>query len=441
MMRQNAKESFDRLTELLFQKYRENGDDVDALILAKQDRMGTDYDTAFEEFVADSMEAMLTDTNAAERIAGLKETDKTAWEKLKELVHKLLESIRGLYEQYSPSSVEDKHVREMGDALEKLSDLFVEGMGKAGEQGTSEGKRDAYFSYSVRNPNDSNYDSESASIKEQIEQHRDLLNRMDVVASLSVPTDLKTKDSAATWAAERLKSTGYRVDRQGFGMIFFSKKDLDKGLRYADTAEERAAIAALPQVLKRGKEIGGHRNHKNRNKQTVTFAAPVELNGVRGNMGVVVNMNGGHYYAHRIALPDGTVFKFSEQNENAAQELSRGVTVSGSLADTTSAASADNVPQQTPVVNPKNPHQERGTSNREILTTALESAAQNPREREVLAEYKAAIDTVNEYEERLAESGGSGFYQRVRHTPDETHRLPRVQTHCGVYRLPQRPLS
>lgn len=145
-MRQNAKESFDRLTELLFQKYRENGDDVDALILAKQDRMGTDYDTAFEEFVADSMEAMLTDTNAAERIAGLKETDKTAWEKLKELVHKLLESIRGLYEQYSPSSVEGKHVREMSDTLEKLSDLFVEGMGKVSEQGASEGK----ISYSIR---------------------------------------------------------------------------------------------------------------------------------------------------------------------------------------------------------------------------------------------------------------------------------------------------
>lgn len=128
MMHQNAKESFDKLTELLFQKYRENGDDVDALILAKQERLGVDYDTAFEEFVADSMEAMLTDTNAAERIAGLKETDKTAWEKLKELVHKLLESIRGLYEQYSPSSTEGRRVREMGDALEKLNDLFVEGL-------------------------------------------------------------------------------------------------------------------------------------------------------------------------------------------------------------------------------------------------------------------------------------------------------------------------
>ena len=100
---------------------------------------------------------------------------------------------------------------------------------------------------------------------------------MDLAARASVPTNLKTKDSAAAWAAERLKSTGYRVDRQGYGEIYFSKKDMDKGLRYADTAEEKAALAVLPQVLKRGIEIGDHANHKNRVKQTVTFAARQEI--------------------------------------------------------------------------------------------------------------------------------------------------------------------
>lgn len=93
---------------------------------------------------------------------------------------------------------------------------------------------------------------ETASIKERVENSREALNAMDLVARASVPTNLKTKDSAAAWAAERLKSTGYRVDRQGYGEIYFSKKDMDKGLRYADTAEEKAALAVLPQVLKRG---------------------------------------------------------------------------------------------------------------------------------------------------------------------------------------------
>lgn len=188
------------------------------------------------------------------------------------------------------------------------------------------------------------YDPETASIKEQIENSRTILNRMEVVARASVPTNLKNKDGAAAWAAEHLRGSGYRVDRQGYGDIFFSKKDLDKGLRYADTSEEKAALAVLPQVLKRGIEIGDHANHKQRTKQTVTFAAPVELNGVRGNMGVVVNRNGNHYYAHRIVLPDGTAFRFSDTNDNAAQELSRGVADIRSLADTTSAASDTSIP-------------------------------------------------------------------------------------------------
>lgn len=195
------------------------------------------------------------------------------------------------------------------------------------------------------------YDSETSSIKSQIENSRDVLNNMDVVARATVPENLPNKDAAAKWAAEQLRSSGYKVDRQGYGEIVFSKKDIDRGLRYADTPAEKAALAVLPQVLKRGIEVGDHGNHKQRSKQTVTFAAPVELNGVRGNMGVVVNKNGNHYYAHRIVLPDGTAFKFADTNNNAAQELSRGVAFSSSLADTTSAASGISIPNNRGNVN------------------------------------------------------------------------------------------
>ena len=66
-------------------------------------------------------------------------------------------------------------------------------------------------------------------------------------------------DAAAKWAVEQLAATGYRVDRQGYGEIYFSKKDIAKGVRYADTPAERAAFVLLPKVLKRGIEIGGAR--------------------------------------------------------------------------------------------------------------------------------------------------------------------------------------
>ena len=181
------------------------------------------------------------------------------------------------------------------------------------------------------------YDPETASIKDQLRNGIDELNKMNVVASIQTPTKFTSKSAAAKWAIDLLAKYGGKVDRQGYGEIYFSPKDINKAVDYADTNEEKAAVAAVPMVLKRGKEIGGHQNHKGREKQTITFAAPVVLNGQRGNMAVVVNKNGNHYYTHRIVTPDGRTFVFNK--EDAAQEPSRGVTVSGSLADTTSAAS------------------------------------------------------------------------------------------------------
>ena len=194
------------------------------------------------------------------------------------------------------------------------------------------------------------YDPETAGIKEQLEHSAETLNAMRTVTSVEVPQSFTSKSEAVKWAIETLKRTGYQVDRQGYGVIRFNAKDINRGANYADTSAEKAALAALPAVLKKGIEIGGHANHKAREKQTVTFAAPVELNGIRGNMAVVVNKRGDHYYAHRIVLPDGKAFVFSEKN-NATREPSRGVTVSGSLAETTSVASKDSISNSAENVN------------------------------------------------------------------------------------------
>lgn len=194
------------------------------------------------------------------------------------------------------------------------------------------------------------YAPETAGIKEQLEHSAETLNAMRTVTSVEVPQNFTSKSEAAKWAIETLKRTGYQVDRQGYGVIHFNENDIKYGAKYADTAAEKAAFAAIPAVLKRGIEIGGHANHKAREKQTVTFAAPVELNGIRGNMAVVVNKRGDHYYTHRIVLPDGRTFTFSEKN-NATRELSRGVTVSGSLAETTSVASKNSISNSAENVN------------------------------------------------------------------------------------------
>ena len=188
------------------------------------------------------------------------------------------------------------------------------------------------------------YDPETAGIKDQIRNSASILNEMEPVANLSVPENLNNKRNAEEWAIDILRRTGYKVERKGDGVIYFEEKDIRKAMNYCDTKAEKAAMAAVPMVLKRGIIIGAHDNHKNREKSTITFAGPVVLNGIRGNMGVVVNRRGNHYYTHRIIMPDGSAFVFKNKND-ATQEPYRGVTTKGSLASTTSAASTDKVTQ------------------------------------------------------------------------------------------------
>ena len=197
----------------------------------------------------------------------------------------------------------------------------------------------------------SEYDAEKAGVHEQIRNSQNTLNEMEPVFSSEVPTYVGDKERAGTWAIEELKRFGFQADRQGFGKIYFDEKAIRDAMNYLDTDAEKVSIVALYKVLKRGVQIGEHGNHKMRGKHTVTFAAPVVLNGIRGNMAVVVNMRNNKYKVHRILMPDNSFFKFEETKKNAAQESQRGVP-KGSLANATSATSNTSISQTEPIVNP-----------------------------------------------------------------------------------------
>lgn len=190
------------------------------------------------------------------------------------------------------------------------------------------------------------YDAETAGIKEQLIQSQEKLNKMEVVSKKTVPENLRSKPQAAEWAINELKGKPDYVDRKGVGQVDVSQKAIRNAVKYADTPAEKAALVAAPDVIKRGIEIGGHDNHKSRGKSTMTIAAPVELNGQRGNMAVVINLRGNKYYAHRILTPDGAIFKFEHGKElkiDTERESQGGVTVSGSLANATSSVSDNTI--------------------------------------------------------------------------------------------------
>ena len=137
-IRQWSPAKFKVFADFLIEQYAEKGISVNELVqrkIEKAEAIGKklDFDTAYEEVVADSCEAMLRDSNAIEVIAKLKAKDQTVWEKIKNFISKLVTKIRNAYEKLNPDSVEANYVLEMKEAAEKLQTLWTDALVDAGE--------------------------------------------------------------------------------------------------------------------------------------------------------------------------------------------------------------------------------------------------------------------------------------------------------------------
>ena len=155
-------------------------------------------------------------------------------------------------------------------------------------------------------------------IKDQIRENKDMLNNMDVVGTavvinIDVPIG-NWKELLKPQIYSHFKTLGNCVNRQNFGDVSFSVNDISKSLGYLKTESEAAAYFVAHKVIKQGIETGKHINHKNRNIDTITSGAPVEINGARGNMAVVVKTAGkNRYKAHRILTPDRRAINFYDE--------------------------------------------------------------------------------------------------------------------------------
>ena len=245
------------------------------------------------------------------------------------------------------------------------------------------------------------------SIKQQLKDAQKLLEDMSVVTRKSVFEDVAKMSAKQRldWAANELKSSGYRVERPDGKVIEFGPKDINSGLRYLDSAGEVAAYTALPAVLKRGRVIYAEGNHKGRGYGTITIAAPVEINGVRGNMAVVVRQTKGHRYdVHRILMPDGSAFIFRDK-ANAVSTTVGSVTgdakAPGEVRPTINTASTDSIRSSAGNSQEKFSVREAGIADREVLANALESTTRNDEERRILQWYRKVAKSLAEHEQLL----------------------------------------
>ena len=154
-------------------------------------------------------------------------------------------------------------------------------------------------------------------IKDFIRSVAPQLEAMDPVAKIEREAfTQKHKSDIAKVVSDEFKKFGNRVERQYFGVVLLEYQQINKALNYLDTDAEKVALLAVPRVIKQGIKADFHNEHKGRRElDSITFAAPVEINGKRGNMGVVVQRTNGtnRYKTHRIIMPDGSVFVFENK--------------------------------------------------------------------------------------------------------------------------------
>lgn len=233
-------------------------------------------------------------------------------------------------------------------------------------------------------------DSEIVSIKQQIAEAKDELTQMQSVANVAVQDLSKmTQKQRYDWAVNELKRTGYKVDRPNFGVIEFTPKQINTGMNYLRSAEDVAAFAVLPKVLKQGNIIFENKNHKGRQFATFTISAPVTINGTTGYMAVVVQETSSrHYHTHRIVLPDGSAFKFEMQHSDPSGGFAQNST---RLATNTNAASKDSVTQPDAEVKGIL-KSSRDTSEMTYAEILAEQAALRARQEQVKAKENAAMN-------------------------------------------------
>jgi len=155
-------------------------------------------------------------------------------------------------------------------------------------------------------------------IKDQIRACIDMLNSMDTIGTAIV---LNIDVSKGNWKVllkpqlyNHFKKLGNNINRQNFGDVSITINDINKSLGYVKTDSEAAAYFLVHKAIKQGVKIGQHINHKNRSVDTITFGAPVKLNGIKSIMAVVVKTTGkNRYKAHRILALNGRVIRFNDK--------------------------------------------------------------------------------------------------------------------------------
>lgn len=354
---QNAHADYIELRDYLVNKFVEkNGQEAFDRVISREmkglmkDRVSPEeaQDRAVEEFVCNACEDMLMDSKAVQRLA---HENMSLFEKVKKWIEQTIAKIKAAYEDLDTFRAE----AVFGRTLDGLQEIWDNALVNATRNfNATAGSTRAQVSANENAAPESDvkfqaWTDENDTVRKQILFSQTEIDSMAPVATID-SSDMPKDDvrKIRKWAEQKLKYTGYTVDRQGFGEIVIDGNHINQALNHLlGKKDEMVGVLALPRVLKRGLLIENHEEHKNRTPDSFTFAAPIEIDGARATMGVVVQRTTKNFYhAHRVLLPGGVSFTF-ENIKNAESKPSGELPGNQALiAETIDSASANNIAQR-----------------------------------------------------------------------------------------------
>ena len=245
------------------------------------------------------------------------------------------------------------------------------------------------------------------SLVERMNKNLTQLEQMETVAVIKgteVSFGTSRKENIANVAAY-FDSLGNRVERSGFGTVELTVKGARTTVQHGNSAAKQAAVGAIPEIIKNGRQIGYEKNWQGRGYDTYVFAAPVEINGARLYESVIVNSyrhdNRRVFYVHEVCWTDGSYVTLNTQGlpikkEDTATSLPKAML--SAFADTQEVSSKQSI-AQTSDESKRTDEAVKKTTRFQLAEQADRDAKQNQQRQasRVLAEKAAAFDTLNQF--------------------------------------------
>ena len=245
------------------------------------------------------------------------------------------------------------------------------------------------------------------SLEEQMNKNINELEKMHIVATVNGDEVAFGKNNSES--IENIEkffdSIGNKAIREGFGTVELLRKGARATVRHGNSAAKQAAVAAIPAVIREGKQIGYEQNWQGRGYDTYVFAAPVEINGIKLYQSVIVNSylhdNRRAFYVHEVCWTDGSFVTMDSagkptKKEDTSTQLSRSVL---SLHSETQKVSSEQSIAQTSDESKRTDETVKKTVRFQKAEQADREANQNQQRQasRVLAEKAAAFDTLNQF--------------------------------------------